>query len=239
MPGLKLYSVSDSPPTLSVRIALEVLGLEYTLIDVDFAGGEHLKEEYAKDHPESTIRVVFRISPNDMAETIFKADNLLFTSIVLPNPAGISLPGPLQCRKKEGKRKQARPSSPILRKAQEVSHCVNSSGLNLNLYGRKPFPKGPFHHPYPEKSTSGPSLGHIPRTPRGTFQVLLGKPPRVHPSKLKYLLQSWSCPFSSETPEPELGDGIAFAKGHSTPVSAGIAEASHETGGPGETGLGT
>nr|CAD7267452.1 unnamed protein product [Timema shepardi] len=48
MPGLKLYSVSDSPPTLSVRLALKVLDLEYTLIDVDFAGGEHLKEEYAK-----------------------------------------------------------------------------------------------------------------------------------------------------------------------------------------------
>ncbi|KAJ8875796.1 hypothetical protein PR048_023695 [Dryococelus australis] len=61
MSGLKLYSVSDSPPTLSVRLLLEALALPHDLVDVDFAAGQHLTEEYAKggakrDIPENTRR---------------------------------------------------------------------------------------------------------------------------------------------------------------------------------------
>ncbi|KAG8223829.1 hypothetical protein J437_LFUL003717 [Ladona fulva] len=50
-----LYSVSDSPPTLAVRLALEALGLEHELVDVDFANGEHLKEDYAKKNPQREV----------------------------------------------------------------------------------------------------------------------------------------------------------------------------------------
>lgn len=45
---LKLYAVSDGPPTLAVRQLLKALNLDYQLIDVNFGLGEHMTEEYAK-----------------------------------------------------------------------------------------------------------------------------------------------------------------------------------------------
>ena len=48
MATLILYSVSDSPPTLAVRLALKALNIEYNLVDIDFAAGEHLTDDYAK-----------------------------------------------------------------------------------------------------------------------------------------------------------------------------------------------
>lgn len=45
---MKLYSVSDGPPSLACRQALKALNLDFELIDVDFGKGEHMTEEYAK-----------------------------------------------------------------------------------------------------------------------------------------------------------------------------------------------
>lgn len=45
---LTLYSVSDGPPSLAVRMALNALGVDFTLINVDFGLGEHMTEEYAQ-----------------------------------------------------------------------------------------------------------------------------------------------------------------------------------------------
>ena len=45
---MKLYSVSDGPPSLACRQALKALNIDYELIDVDFGKGEHMTEEYAK-----------------------------------------------------------------------------------------------------------------------------------------------------------------------------------------------
>ncbi|XP_063243439.1 glutathione S-transferase 1 [Bacillus rossius redtenbacheri] len=55
MPGLKLYSVSDSPPTLAVRMLLAALDLPHELVDVDFAAGEHLTESYAQINPQKEV----------------------------------------------------------------------------------------------------------------------------------------------------------------------------------------
>ncbi|XP_046406457.1 glutathione S-transferase 1-like isoform X1 [Ischnura elegans] len=52
---VRLYSVSDSPPTLAVRMALEALGVDHQLVDVDFANGEHLTEEYGKKNPQKEV----------------------------------------------------------------------------------------------------------------------------------------------------------------------------------------
>ncbi|XP_071440215.1 glutathione S-transferase 1-like isoform X3 [Hetaerina americana] len=52
---MRLYSVSDSPPTLAVRMSLEALGVEYQLVDVDFINGEHLTEEYGKKNPQKEV----------------------------------------------------------------------------------------------------------------------------------------------------------------------------------------
>ena len=46
--NMKLYSVSDGPPSLACRQALKALKIDYDLIDVDFGKGEHMTEEYAK-----------------------------------------------------------------------------------------------------------------------------------------------------------------------------------------------
>lgn len=43
---MKLYSVSDGPPSLACRQALKALNIDYELIDVDFGKGEHMTEEY-------------------------------------------------------------------------------------------------------------------------------------------------------------------------------------------------
>ncbi|XP_067010024.1 glutathione S-transferase 1 isoform X2 [Anabrus simplex] len=55
MSGIKLYSVSDSPPSFAVRLGLEALGLPYSVVEVDYAAGEHLTAEYAKKNPQKEI----------------------------------------------------------------------------------------------------------------------------------------------------------------------------------------
>ncbi|XP_033225227.1 glutathione S-transferase 1 [Belonocnema kinseyi] len=55
---MKLYSVSDGPPSLACRQALKALNIDYELIDVDFGEGEHMTEEYAKLNPQKEIPVL-------------------------------------------------------------------------------------------------------------------------------------------------------------------------------------
>ena len=46
--GIKLYSVSDSPPTIAVRMGLKYLGIEPELINIDYGNGEQVSEEFRK-----------------------------------------------------------------------------------------------------------------------------------------------------------------------------------------------
>lgn len=45
---MKLYAVSDGPPSLAVRMALKALDVPFELIGVNFNAGEHLTDDYAK-----------------------------------------------------------------------------------------------------------------------------------------------------------------------------------------------
>ncbi|XP_049870829.1 glutathione S-transferase 1-1 [Pectinophora gossypiella] len=55
---LKLYAVSDGPPSLSVRQTLSTLQVPFTLVNVDYGQGEHMTEEYAKMNPQKEIPVL-------------------------------------------------------------------------------------------------------------------------------------------------------------------------------------
>lgn len=55
---MKLYGVSDGPPSLAVRMALKALDIPFELISVDFIKGEHMTEDYAKVY---TINLQFHI----------------------------------------------------------------------------------------------------------------------------------------------------------------------------------
>lgn len=45
---MKLYSVSDGPPSLLVRMALKAFDIPYEKIDIDFIKGEHMTEQVRK-----------------------------------------------------------------------------------------------------------------------------------------------------------------------------------------------
>ncbi|XP_055386634.1 glutathione S-transferase 1-1 [Condylostylus longicornis] len=55
---MKLYSVSDGPPSLAVRMTLKALDIPYELHNVDYVNSEHLSEEYAKMNPQKEIPVL-------------------------------------------------------------------------------------------------------------------------------------------------------------------------------------
>ncbi|XP_067648293.1 glutathione S-transferase 1-1 isoform X2 [Eurosta solidaginis] len=55
---MKLYAVSDGPPSLAVRMVFQTLNIPYELIDVDFIAGEHMTAEYAKMNPQKEIPVL-------------------------------------------------------------------------------------------------------------------------------------------------------------------------------------
>ncbi|XP_022218260.1 uncharacterized protein LOC111071301 [Drosophila obscura] len=55
---MKLYAVSDGPPSLAVRMTLKALDIEYQLINVDFCALEHRTEDYAKMNPQKEIPVL-------------------------------------------------------------------------------------------------------------------------------------------------------------------------------------
>ncbi|XP_034948701.1 glutathione S-transferase 1 [Chelonus insularis] len=52
---MKLYAVSDGPPSLACRMALKALNLKYQLVDVDFCKGEHMTAEYEQLNPQKEI----------------------------------------------------------------------------------------------------------------------------------------------------------------------------------------
>ena len=45
---VKLYSVSDSPPTLAVRMALKYLDVNHEIVNIDFGNGEQAQPEFRK-----------------------------------------------------------------------------------------------------------------------------------------------------------------------------------------------
>ncbi|XP_077297646.1 glutathione S-transferase 1-like [Arctopsyche grandis] len=55
---MKLYSVSDGPPSLAVRQALQFLNIPFELINVDFGAGDHMTDEYAQKNPQKEIPVL-------------------------------------------------------------------------------------------------------------------------------------------------------------------------------------
>ncbi|SPP86436.1 uncharacterized protein LOC117588487 [Drosophila guanche] len=55
---MKLYAVSDGPPSLAVRMTMKALDIEYQLINVDFCALEHRTEDYAKMNPQKEIPVL-------------------------------------------------------------------------------------------------------------------------------------------------------------------------------------
>ncbi|CAG9579933.1 unnamed protein product [Danaus chrysippus] len=55
---LKLYAVSDGPPSLSVRQLLHQLEIPFELINVDYGKGEHMTADYAKMNPQKEIPVL-------------------------------------------------------------------------------------------------------------------------------------------------------------------------------------
>ncbi|XP_036343176.1 uncharacterized protein LOC118752392 isoform X1 [Rhagoletis pomonella] len=55
---MKLYAVSDGPPSLAVRMVLQALNIPYELVNVDFIAGEHMTDEYAKMNPQKEIPVL-------------------------------------------------------------------------------------------------------------------------------------------------------------------------------------
>ncbi|XP_034660818.1 glutathione S-transferase 1-1 isoform X2 [Drosophila subobscura] len=55
---MKLYAVSDGPPSLAVRMTMKALDMNYQLINVDFCALEHRTEDYAKMNPQKEIPVL-------------------------------------------------------------------------------------------------------------------------------------------------------------------------------------
>ncbi|XP_055679965.1 glutathione S-transferase 1-1 [Lutzomyia longipalpis] len=55
---MKLYAVSDGPPSLAVRMALKALDIPYEHINVDYCASEHMTEKYAEMNPQKEIPVL-------------------------------------------------------------------------------------------------------------------------------------------------------------------------------------
>ena len=45
---MKLYAVSDGPPSLAVRMTLQALNIPFGLVNVDYCASEHMTDDYAK-----------------------------------------------------------------------------------------------------------------------------------------------------------------------------------------------
>lgn len=45
---MKLYAVSDGPPSLACRMTLKHLKVPFELVEVNFNEGAHLTDDYAK-----------------------------------------------------------------------------------------------------------------------------------------------------------------------------------------------
>lgn len=55
---MKLYAVSDGPPSLAVRMVLAELRIPHDLVNVDFIAGEHMTDAYALLNPQKEIPVL-------------------------------------------------------------------------------------------------------------------------------------------------------------------------------------
>lgn len=55
---MKLYAVSDGPPSLAVRMVLAQLQIPHDLHNVDFIAGEHMTAAYAQLNPQKEIPVL-------------------------------------------------------------------------------------------------------------------------------------------------------------------------------------
>ncbi|XP_058468228.1 glutathione S-transferase 1-1 [Malaya genurostris] len=55
---MKIYAVSDGPPSLAVRMALKILNIPHEHVAVDYCKGEHITEDYAKMNPQKEIPVL-------------------------------------------------------------------------------------------------------------------------------------------------------------------------------------
>lgn len=45
---MKLYVVSDGPPSIAVRMAIQALNIPCEQVNVNYIASEHMKDEYAK-----------------------------------------------------------------------------------------------------------------------------------------------------------------------------------------------
>lgn len=50
---MKLYAVSDGPPSLAVRMAIKALNIPCEEVNVDYIASEHMTESYAKVNNET------------------------------------------------------------------------------------------------------------------------------------------------------------------------------------------
>lgn len=48
MSNIVLYTVSDGPPSLAVKMAFAALKVDYKNVEVDFGAGEHMTDDFAK-----------------------------------------------------------------------------------------------------------------------------------------------------------------------------------------------
>ncbi|XP_059610053.1 glutathione S-transferase 1-1 [Phlebotomus argentipes] len=55
---MKLYAVSDGPPSLAVRMALKALDIPFELVSVNYMIGEHMTDKYAEMNPQKEIPVL-------------------------------------------------------------------------------------------------------------------------------------------------------------------------------------
>lgn len=62
---MKLYVVSDGPPSLAVRMAIKALNIPCEEINVDYIASEHMTENYAKVKYLVAIQECKNVCEND------------------------------------------------------------------------------------------------------------------------------------------------------------------------------
>ncbi|XP_037029223.1 glutathione S-transferase 1-like [Bradysia coprophila] len=55
---MKLYVVSDGPPSLAVRMAIKALNIPCEEVNVDYIASEHMSDDYEKMNPQKEIPVL-------------------------------------------------------------------------------------------------------------------------------------------------------------------------------------
>lgn len=54
---MKLFVVSDGPPSLAVRMAIKALNIPCEEVNVDYIASEHMTESYAKVNYFDTVKL--------------------------------------------------------------------------------------------------------------------------------------------------------------------------------------